>query len=339
VATTYYPSYANTTVNWTGLFQGIHYYNVTANDSATNSNTTPTYTFVYDVTDPIATLSCSPSSVSAGALVTCTCSGTDNISGINSALTSAATTPSTSSTGTFTVTGCSVTDYAGNSDTATDTYTVTSGGGSGSPEPPKKTHSWTKITPGAATIMKDFDEELGIKQISIEVNNPAQNVKITVTKYDGKPANVSVEKSGKVYRYLHVEAKNLNEKLKKGIVRVQVEKSWISNNGLEIANLSVFKFNGNSNKWDELNTNYVEADDDYYYYDAEVDAFSYFAISEKTVVDEEGEEKEDKILSDEVTSVLKKWWFWLIIGVVVVLIVLLVLIKTNKKVKKFFKKR
>lgn len=332
---TSYSSYSTLTINWTSLSEGTYYYNVTANDSATNSNTTSTYTFIYDVTNPVATLSCSPSSITLNGIVTCTCSGADSGSGINSTLTSAATTPSTASTGTFTVTGCSVTDYAGNLDTATDTYTVTSGGGSGSSEPPKKTHSWTKITPGAATIMKNFDEEIGIKQISIEVNNPAQNVKITVTKYDGKPANVSVEKSGKVYRYLHVEAKNLNEKLKKGIIGVQVEKSWIEDEKIALDLVAVSKFNENNNEWEELNTIYVEADDDYYYYDAEVTSFSYFAISGKVVV---GEEEEEEEREDGAPKEGLEWW---VISLIVLggLIILYAIYANKKKISKFFKKR
>ena len=54
-------NYTTTTINWTSLSEETYYYNVTANDSATNSNTTSTYTFVVDTTAPVATLSCSPS--------------------------------------------------------------------------------------------------------------------------------------------------------------------------------------------------------------------------------------------------------------------------------------
>lgn len=310
------------TINWTGLSNDeVYYFNVTVNDSATNEDTSSDRTFYLDGTNPVATLSCSPSSVSRGNTVTCTCSGTDvGGSGINSSVTSAATTPSTSSTGTFTATGCSVTDYAGNSDTATDTYSVTStstGGGSPTITLPKETHSWTKITPGVVTIMKDFDKEIGLKQIQIEVNNEAQNVKITVTKYDGKPANVSVVKSGKTYRYLHINAENLEGKLEKAVIRMQVEKSWMVANGLEIENMAMFKFNENNDIWDELDTAYVEADDEYYYYyDAEVDSFSYFAISEKVVVDDgAGEDGEDEELEKKG---LGWWWVAIIAGVIVI---------------------
>ena len=332
-------TFSNTTnnnTNYTFYVAGVN-----ATDAREGTDSTNISIFIRDTIAPTATLSCSPSSVRRGNTVTCTCSGTDSGSGINSSATSAATTPSTASVGTFTVTGCSVTDYAGNSDTATDTYRVTSSSSSsgGTINPPEwaiqKRHSWTKITPGVVTIMKNFDKEIGIKQISIEVNNPAQNVRITVTKYDGKPANVSVEKSGKVYRYLHINAENLATELKKGIIRVQVEKSWMSNNGLETADVTVFKFNEN-NKWNELPTVYTEADNDYYYYDVEVTSFSYFAIGEKVTV-EEGEEEEEKeggVLEEKGL----KWWAISLI-VLAGLIVLYIIYSNKKKISKFFKKR
>ena len=83
----------------------------------------------------------------------------------NSSATSAVTTIATVQAGTFTVTACSVTDYAGNSDTASDSYIVTSSGGTPPPgdDNPEESHSWSKITPGNVTIMKDFDKEIGIR--------------------------------------------------------------------------------------------------------------------------------------------------------------------------------
>ncbi|MFH1521845.1 MAG: hypothetical protein ABIF18_02710 [archaeon] len=118
--TNFVDSYVTTTINWTGLAEGVYYYNVTVNDSATNENSTLTRTITLDVTNPVASASCSPSSGVAGS-ITCTCSGTDTGgSGINLSLTTASSTPS--ATGTYT---CSVTDYAGNSNTSSASYTIT----------------------------------------------------------------------------------------------------------------------------------------------------------------------------------------------------------------------
>lgn len=104
--------------------EGSNTWVVYMNDSAGNENSS-SITFIYDIADPVASASCSPSSVNVGSTVTCTCSGTDTGgSGINSSLTTAGSTPSTSSVGTFSYT-CSVTDNLGNTDSDSASYVVT----------------------------------------------------------------------------------------------------------------------------------------------------------------------------------------------------------------------
>ncbi len=190
--------------------------------------------------------------------------------------------------------------------TAADDTTEDTGGGNGVVEV-KETHSWIKITPGVAVIMKDFDKDIGIKQIQIEVHTEAQDVKITVKKYSSKPVNVSVEKSGKVHQYLQIETENLEDKLDKAIITIRVNKSWVSSNNLNENNITMFKFSESEEEWEELTTTYTESDDDYYYYDVEVTSLSYFAIGEKVVEEEEEEEAEEKDLT----------WLWIVIVAVV----------------------
>lgn len=223
-----------------------------------------------------------------------------------------------------------------------------SGGGSSSSGKSEwakqKIHSWAKITPGNVTIMKDFDKDLGLKEIQIEVNNPAQNVKITVRKYDGKPANVSVEKSGKVYKYLQILEENLKEKLKKATLKIKVEKSWMSNNNLAKDNITLFRFNENSKQWDELTTNYAEEDSDNYYYNVELISFSYFAIGEKKVAaaevtggavsgDETGGEAAGA--GGEEKGKGKSSWLVLVIIAILVIVVIFVLYNKNKSRRRY----
>ena len=119
-----------------------------------------------------------------------------------------------------------------------------------------------------------------MSEISIEVNNEVQDVKITVTKYDGKPAEVTKEKTGKVYKYININAENLNTSLSKATVTVQVEKSWLLNNSLDKGKIALFKFKDGD--WQELTTTFKEEDSLLNYYDVELDSFSYFTIAEKT---------------------------------------------------------
>ena len=300
----------------TGLTkEKVYYFNVTANDSATNENSTATRTFYLDGTAPTASASCSPTMVYSGDSFPCTCSGTDITSGVSttSGSSTSGTVANTDSVGTFTYT-CTVTDNAGNSASATAAYTVLKSRSiiPVTPSLPKKIHSWTLITPGVATIMKDFDSEFGIKQIQIDVNNPAQNVKITVTKHDGKPAEVSVEKSGKVYHYLQVVDENLENKLDKATVEFRVERSWAAGVELGKNDIAVFRYNEAASRWDELTTTSTGEDITYYYYEVELDEFSYFAISEKSVVTEE-----ESVLGVEKS----KLWLWILVAVAIIAII------------------
>ncbi len=198
-------------------------------------------------------------------------------------------------------------------------------------EPTKtKSHLITEINPGKTSVMKINDKDIGVKEISIEVNNPAQNVKITVTKYDGKPAEVSVEKSGKVYKYLEVKTQNLENKLKKGVMKIQVEKSWLKNNGLDKDRINLFKYDESSKEWKELNTKYVDSDSENEYYEIELTSFSFFAIAERVEqvkVEEEtpsvNEEESIPTPSGEDEGSKSKLNYWAVAGIFIIVLVIL----------------
>ena len=294
--------------------------NLTVNAAPFNS----TATFIAETVAPTATATCSPDTVSSGEDFPCTCSGTDSgdaASGVASASGSSNSPDGTMIPyvkGEFVYT-CTVTDNAGNSAGSTAEYIVTGGGGGVAvPTQPKNTHIWTKITPGAATIMQDFDAEIGVKQIEITVNNEAQNVKITVTKYDSKPANVSVAKTGKVYQYLHIDTQNLESSLDNADVQFRVEKTWAASNGVSKEKVAVYKFDESNSKWNELQTTLSSEDSTYYYYDVELASFSYFAISERSLTAGEGTAATGEEVAEEGRSMT---WLWVLIALVVVFFV------------------
>lgn len=327
----------NFTVNFT--LDSSAKYGVTLNASVTEigNETNVSYsalpyysglTTIGDNIDPEATASCSPTTLYSGSSFPCTCSGTDSSfgSGVDTSVGSSTSSDGTStpiSTGTFTYT-CTVTDNAGNSASATATYTVgraASSSGTTTPSLPKKIHSWTLITPGVAAIMKDFDSEIGVKQIRVRVRNEVQNVEITVTKYSAKPAEVSVAKTGETYQYLHINAENFGEDLEQATVEFRAERTWAAGVGLGKNDIAVFRYNETASRWNELTTTSTGEDTTYYYYDVEVEGFSYFAISEKSVVGEEEEEEEGE---------RNLTWLWILIAVVIIVIIVWQM-KTKKK--------
>ena len=342
------------TFNTSDLADGNYTLWINASDTSISNVKNQSKTLIgIDNTAPTVTLSSSSSSKDS---LTISISASDSTSGITGTCTSnrsgAIVTGSTS----FAESGLSCgishaylitcTDVAGNAGSVSTSFSTNGcGGGSSSSSSTtttiKKAHTFTKITPGVVSIMKNFDEEIGVKEIRIEVNNEAQNVKITISKFDGKPAAVYVEKTGKVYQYLQIDATNLGNNLEKAVVIIKVKKSWISENALDKAKIALFKFDENLKKWNELSTVYDSSDDTYDYFDVELTSFSYFVISEKTVVGEEAEEGETVAPTNGETPTtggtekernLK--WLW----IVIIVLVVLVAVAMNREKINFLKK-
>ncbi|MCX6747057.1 MAG: PGF-pre-PGF domain-containing protein [Candidatus Pacearchaeota archaeon] len=268
-----------------------------------------------DNTAPSATYTCSPSSTTLGQVVKCTCVGSDGTygSGVKSTTTTTGTITATA-TGTFSPT-CTVTDNVELSTTATGTYTITSvgsgstgggGGGSGT------TTSKATITPENPATMTGFAEGTGIKAIEIAVLQSVENAAVVVTKYDTKPTAVPVEKTGKVYKYVQISAPDLGTKLKTATITSFVEKTWVTQQGLQKEDVALFKFDEATNKWYELPTTYSKEDTNNYYYTATVSSFSYFVIAAKTVEAPPVEEPP----TEGVAGI--PLWIWIVAGIVIV---------------------
>lgn len=177
--------WCNGTVALTGLSDGNATIKVYANDTVNILGENNSFVVLVDTTAPIISVTCSPSSVSTGETFPCSCSGTDATAGINSSLTSDSTTSpegvsvSPSLTGTFTYT-CSITDYAGNSNSGTAIYSVSlppsyrggSGGGGNSPT----TSFYVKSIPQTS---KDLSEIQTIKTSSFNGGGLAVKEKVT----------------------------------------------------------------------------------------------------------------------------------------------------------------
>ncbi|MDP3027513.1 MAG: PGF-pre-PGF domain-containing protein, partial [Nanoarchaeota archaeon] len=124
--------------------------------------------------------------------------------------------------------------------------------------PSKETsQTFASVIPDSPVTMVITDSDFGIKEITIKVNNEAQNVKVNVAKYDSKPSEVPVEKSGSIYKYLEIKGDNLGDKLKQATITIEVEKSWLEENGLDKRDIVIFKFE--DGEWKELPTILKEA--------------------------------------------------------------------------------
>ncbi|MCK4996802.1 PGF-pre-PGF domain-containing protein, partial [Candidatus Pacearchaeota archaeon] len=195
------------------------------------------------------------------------------------------------------------------------------------------------ITPGNVTIIEGFDLETAIKQIKVKVKAQVSNVSFRAEKFDEKPIDVAnhlPEYTGKVYKYLQIEPENFNDSLELATVTFQVLKGWMIENNVEKNNVVIYKFDEEYEVWNELGTNFIESpirddfgspDEEYYYYEVELESFSYFAIVEKVVVEEaevEGVSLREGVLDlfEKVVRVIgfvKRNWIWFIGGLGIIL--------------------
>jgi hypothetical protein len=129
-----------TTTQFSTIINTSHYtdgvYNLTAivTDYAGNVNRSAVLqNIIFDSTPPTISFSCSPNPVKRDETITCSCSATDTISGINTSYGSSGVSftanPSTAQTGPSFLVGCSSQDKAGNTASVTTTYSVESTGG------------------------------------------------------------------------------------------------------------------------------------------------------------------------------------------------------------------
>ena len=263
---------------------GIYNITIASYDFAGNGNSTTHTNITIDTTSPtITSFTLSTKQVYLGGTITGKCSASDNLGGSVSVSISGI---DTSTAGTKTAT-CTATDYTGNTATAHVSYIVIfpGGGGSYTSLSLKQVHSWNKIIPGAAVIMKITKKDIGLEQIEISVKNKVNNVKITVTKLNNKPASVKDIK-GKVLKYLKITPENLPETdLKKAVIQFRVPKNWITKNNLNKDTVYLYRFA--NNEWQKLKTNLINETKDYANYEAETPGFSYFAIGGEEKICEE----------------------------------------------------
>ncbi|MBT4135988.1 hypothetical protein HOD75_01325 [archaeon] len=150
------------TGNFSSLANGVYYINATVNDTFNNLNTTvQTRNITLDTVAPSIGFTCSPTSVSTGATITCSCSATDTYT--SNVTPSFTTSPSTSDTGTYSTT-CTATDSAGNSASSSISYTVEIAGTSS---------GTTTTTTTTTTTVSDADIQAG------STKNIAVNTKLT----------------------------------------------------------------------------------------------------------------------------------------------------------------
>ncbi len=93
--------------------------------------------------------------------------------------------------------------------------------------------------------------ETGVKKIIINVKTAVNNIEITVTKADSRPAEVTTP-AGRVYNYLKIDKTNITDSSINNItIDFQVDKSWLTANNI---NASTIALNRYTTAWIKLPT-------------------------------------------------------------------------------------
>lgn len=335
----------NATLDTTIYPDGLYNITIYVNDTSGNlNNSAIVHSLTFDNTAPSASVSCTPNPVEQGDTITCTCSGSDVHSGVSSVGT-VTPSPSTSNSGPQTV-SCAVTNYANlTSASASFEYTVSAGsGGSGGSSgggssgtttgvgasTGKVQRTFDAISAGSSKIISGLDSSYAIKSLEISVNNKVQDVKVIINKFDGKPAAVSIAKTGKVYKYLEISASNVEGKIDRATINTLVSKKWVSDNQLTTDKIALFRLV--NSVWVELPTT-VSEEGSNYVLTSTSPGFSYFSIAEKVspAKDAEAVTKDQgtaPVAPEKSSSSSMKW----IIGIIVLLVIVLVVFLIKKKV-------
>jgi PGF-pre-PGF domain-containing protein len=350
---------------YTATANGTYYVNLTVRDNATNVNTT-TFTIYVDQVDPAINSLSTSSVTSSGA--TLTVNATDSVSGIDSCTYSGAGSGTLSlSSGLYTasITGRSAstsytvvvecTDLAGNSVTNQTTFTTSasssssssgggatgaSGGVSSGASGSFQQENWVSVNKGETATLNVADAELGITEVSFQLDKTMYGIWLRVSKVTSLPKDVTPF-TKKVYKYLEVTKSVVFKEgdFKNAAIEFKVEKAWLTQNKLTAENIVLYRYvNG---KWTELKTTMGRDDGKYLQFSAETPGFSYFLIGEKAVIVSTSTAPETPVtenvpivpsLTEEAPAVTgsSSNWKW-IVGILVLLFVILVIISLLRK--------
>ncbi|MEM2130946.1 MAG: PGF-pre-PGF domain-containing protein [Candidatus Woesearchaeota archaeon] len=145
----------------------------------------------------------------------------------------------------------------------------------------KASQIWQVMMPLKPNVMKINNKEIGLSEITINVNNPANNVILKIEKLDDLPKE-SKEIKGKIYKFLKIEKQNLlDDKIDLAVIKFKVEKDWLKTNNINEDNVILKRYN---NKWQDLETKKTNENETFVYYESYTKGFSYFAIAEKEII-------------------------------------------------------
>ncbi len=121
----------------------------------------------------------------------------------------------------------------------------------------------------------EFEKSFDFAIAAIKFKSEIKKGGIEITKNVEPPLKLD-----NAYTYFEIKTYNLSEEdVEYATILFNVSKQWLKENGLDKNEIGLFRLINNN--WEEQYTELVNEDEDYVYYSAKVEGFSYFAISTK----------------------------------------------------------
>lgn len=231
---------------------------------------------------------------------------------------------------------------------------VGAGGGGGGvyippfepPAPAVETYHATRTLAANVEVKIEIPAEkagkIGVLSVTVKIPE-SRTVDVYVSRLEGLPEGVPAPPN--VYAVFDItfrKAGTTTEVEPAGYVEFRVEKSWVEERGFSPEDVVLMEY---KNGWRELKTEMTGEDDEYYYYRAETEAFSVFAVVAKekvvaptptptavvaptptptpavtTPTPTPAESPTPTPTPEKAEGILKNVWVWVILALVVVLI-------------------
>ncbi len=141
-----------------------------------------------------------------------------------------------------------------------------------------------------------------INYIIFTSKNTAGNIKATVEELKGKSSLTSTEPEGVVYKYINIWVGNSgfanSKNIKDAIVGFKVGKEWIDESHINIDTITLQHYS--KDQWNSLETEKINEDDKYVYFEAETSSFSPFAITaSKNILENEEKTVNEDLYTSE----------------------------------------
>jgi PGF-pre-PGF domain-containing protein len=124
-------------------------------------------------------------------------------------------------------------------------------------------------------LLPDSDSQ-SLESVNIDISGDLEEMSVDVESLDERPE--AVPEAGTVYRYQSVTTSASDEEVSGATISFRVRKSWLGQRNATLDEVVLKRY---TDQWDELETEYLEEDGDFYRFEAETPGFSFFAVSIK----------------------------------------------------------